>query len=55
MDLSEKENEKMIKSFMIAIYSVPEQQHPIFARLWRFLSHNSSDTPGLAPLMNVSF
>ena len=34
---------------------VSEQQHPIFAPPTVFLSHNSSDTQGLAPLMNVLF
>ena len=35
--------------------SVPEKQNPIFALLWRFSSHNSYHTPGLAYLMNVLF
>ena len=34
--------------------SVPEYHNPIFACLWH-LSRNQSDTPSLAPLMNVLF
>ena len=39
-------------NFFITNNSIPEKQHPIFASLWRFY-HNSSDTPGRTPLMNV--
>ena len=42
-------------NFHITKFPVPEQQHPIFARLWCFYLKTHPIRQGLLPLMNVLF